>query len=69
MLNRYTIIPYTTEAVIPKTKTGPAIINILEPIPITCPSLLNSIAGATIEFANPVIGTMVPAPAYFAMLS
>lgn len=53
----------------PKTKTGPAIINILEPIPIIWPSLLNSIAGETIEFANPVIGTNVPAPAIFAMLS
>ena len=37
--------------------------------PVTKPSLLNSSAGETIEFANPVIGTSVPAPAYFAMLS
>lgn len=58
-----------TDEVIPKTKTGPAIVNILAPIPITCPSLLNSIAGATMELENPVIGTSVPAPAYFAILS
>ena len=41
--------------------------NIFAPIPKTCPSLLNSIAGAVIEFENPVIGTIVPAPAYFAI--
>jgi hypothetical protein len=42
--------------------TGPAIVNILQPIPNTCPSFLNSIAGATTELANPVIGTNAPAP-------
>lgn len=42
--------------------------NILAPIPKICPSLLNSIAGAVIEFENPVIGTIVPAPACFAIL-
>ena len=42
-------------------------INILAPIPKTCPSLLNSIAGAVMELENPVIGTIVPAPACFAI--
>ena len=40
--------------------------NILHPIPNTCPSDLYSTAGAATELANPVIGTNVPAPAYFA---
>lgn len=43
--------------------TGPAMLNILEAAPNTNPSLLNSIAGETIEFAKPVIGTTEPAPA------
>ena len=43
--------------------------NIFAPIPVTWPSLLNSIAGATMEFAKPVIGTSVPAPACLAILS
>ena len=41
--------------------------NILAPIPKICPSLLNSIAGAVIEFEKPVIGTIVPAPACLAI--
>ena len=49
--------------------TGPAILNIFAPVPIILPSVLNSIAGDTTEFAKPVIGTMVPAPANFAILS
>ena len=53
---------------IPKTRTGPATVNIFPPTPITYPSLLYSIAGATIEFANPVIGTKEPAPANFPIL-
>ena len=53
----------------PYTSTGPAITNIFAPKPSIKPSLLNSIAGDTIEFAKPVIGTSVPAPACFAMLS
>lgn len=53
----------------PYTNTGPAITNILTPKPRTKPSLLNSIAGEAIEFAKPVIGTSVPAPPIFAMLS
>ena len=51
------------ELVIPYTKTGPATLNILLPRPSIKPSLLNSIAGATILFANPVIGIVEPAPA------
>ena len=42
--------------------------NIFAPIPKTWPSLLNSIAGAVIEFEKPVIGTIVPAPACFAIV-
>ena len=42
--------------------------NILLPTPIIYPSDLYSIAGATIEFANPVIGTNEPAPAIFPIL-
>ena len=53
---------------IPYSITGPAIVNILQPIPNICPSFLNSIAGDATEFANPVIGTKTPAPAYFAIL-
>lgn len=67
------IIKYTnparTDAVIPYTNTGPAITNIFEARPRTKPSLLNSIAGETIAFENPVIGTIVPAPANFAIRS
>ena len=33
------------------------------------PSLLNSIAGETMAFAKPVMGTIVPAPACFASFS
>ena len=46
----------------PKTITGPATENIFAHKPSTMPSLLCSIAGLTIEFANPVIGMMLPAP-------
>ena len=62
------IIPTITEADIPKTKTGPATVNIFPPTPITYPSDLNSIAGETIELAKPVIGTSEPAPANFPIL-
>ena len=62
-------MPYMTDAVIPKTITGPAIMNIFALMPVMMPSLLNSSAGAATEFANPVIGTSVPAPENFAMLS
>ena len=47
----------------PYNITGPAIVKILQPIPNTCPSFLNSIAADAIALANPVIGTKVPAPA------
>jgi len=50
------------------TSTGPAIVNIFAPTPIIYPSDLNSIAGDTIEFAKPVIGTRDPAPANFPIL-
>lgn len=53
----------------PYTNTGPAIRNILAPTPKIKPSFLNSIAGETIEFAKPVIGTKLPAPAKAANLS
>ena len=56
------------EAEIPNTKTGPATVNIFPPTPITYPSDLYSIAGETIEFAKPVIGTKDPAPANFPIL-
>ena len=36
---------------------------------MTKPSALNSIAGETTAFAKPVIGTIVPAPAIFAISS
>ena len=52
----------------PYTKTGPATVNILLPTPITYPSDLYSIAGETIELANPVIGTSDPAPANLPIL-
>lgn len=64
---RYTI-PTKIEADIPYTSTGPATVNIFAPTPITYPSDLYSIAGDTIEFANPVIGTRVPPPANFPIL-
>ena len=53
---------------IPYTKTGPATVNIFAPTPIMNPSDLYSIAGDTIEFAKPVIGIIVPAPAIFPIL-
>ena len=52
----------------PYTSTGPATVNILEPTPKIYPSDLYSIAGATIELANPVIGIKEPAPANFPIL-
>ena len=53
----------------PKTRTGPAMVNIFAAMPVTKPSLLKSMAGETMELANPVTGTSVPAPAYFASRS
>lgn len=57
-----------TEEVIPYTRTGPATLNMFAPIPKTNPSGLNSMAGETIEFENPVIGIVEPAPATFPIL-
>ena len=57
-----------TDAQMPKTSTGPATVNILPPTPMMYPSDLYSIAGETIEFANPVIGISEPAPANFPIL-
>ena len=61
-------MPIITELDIPYTNTGPATVNIFAPTPITYPSDLYSIAGETIEFANPVIGIKEPAPANFPIL-
>ena len=47
--------------------TGPAIVNILAPVPKTAPSAFDSSAGETTAFAKPVIGTKVPAPPNFAI--
>ena len=59
------MIPTITEAEIPNTKTGPATVNIFPPTPITYPSDLYSIAGETIELANPVIGIKEPSSSKF----
>lgn len=56
------------EADIPNTSTGPATVNIFAPTPITYPSDLYSMAGETIELANPVIGTSEPSPCKFSYL-
>ena len=61
------ITPYTTLASVPKTMTGPATTNIFDAMPVMSPSLLKSMAGETTEFAKPVMGTSVPAPAKRAM--
>ena len=66
-INRYTI-PAIIDAKIPNSITGPAIEKIFAPTPSTNPSGFDSIAGETTEFANPVIGTIVPAPANLASL-
>lgn len=50
-------------AQVPKTMTGPAIMNILAAVPVMKPSLLNSRAGETTAFAKPVMGTRVPGSA------
>ena len=62
------ISPTITEVDIPYTSTGPATLNILAPSPSTWPSALYSIAGDTIEFEKPVIGTAEPAPQYFPII-
>lgn len=60
--------PKSQEEKIPYKITGPHMVKIWVPMPNTCPSFLNSMAGAATELANPVIGTRVPAPPYFAIL-
>ena len=65
VLNIRYISPTKIDEDIPYTRTGPATVNIFAPTPIIYPSDLYSIAGDTIELANPVIGTIVPAPANF----
>ena len=40
-------------------------VNILHPMPKTCPSALYSMAEAATELANPVIGTRPPATSEF----
>ena len=62
-------MPYSTPLAMPKRSTGPATVKIFAPTPSIRPSDFVSIAGETTEFANPVTGTKVPAPAYFAILS
>ena len=58
-----------TDALMPYTSTGPAMANILAPMPRISPSLLNSSAGETMALAKPVMGTRVPAPAWRAIWS
>ena len=43
-------------------------IKIFAPSPVTKPSVLNSMAGETTEFAKPVIGIKEPAPANLPIL-
>ena len=57
------------EATIPYTRTDPASLNILDPIPYIGPSLLPSIAAEVKALENPVIGIKLPAPAIDANLS
>ena len=59
------IIPKIQLANTPNKMTGPAIVKILQPIPNTCPSALYSMAGATTELANPVIGKRDPAQHHY----
>lgn len=67
-MNKYTIPTKMLETT-PQTITGPAIVNIFTHIPKIMPSRLYSIALEQMLFAKPVIGTIVPAPANFAMSS
>ncbi len=62
-------MPYITDATVPYSITGPAIVNILEPTPKINPSDLFSMAHDTTALANPVIGTRVPAPPCLAIFS
>ena len=62
------ISPNAQLAKIPYRITGPAMVNILQPIPNTCPSFWYSTAGAVTELAKPVMGTKAPAPPHLAIL-
>jgi hypothetical protein len=62
--NNTLIRPINTDTANPNTRVGPATLNILAPTPKIYPSLLNSMAEATMALANPVIGTIVPAPVF-----
>ena len=53
--------PYTTAASVPYTMTGPAMRNILAPVPGTRPSALNSMAALTTALAKAGAGSLVPA--------
>ena len=57
-------MPTSTDALTPQTSTGPAIVNSFAPMPSTMPSRRYSMAGDTMAFAKPEIGTNAPAPAY-----
>ena len=61
------MIPAAAEVSMPYTITGPAIENSFTPTPRINPSVFDSMAGDDIAFANPVIGTRVPAPPCFAI--
>ena len=61
--------PTTAPDRTPKTMIGPATTNIFAAIPVTIPSALNSSAGEATLLANPVMGTMDPAPATLPMRS
>ena len=60
-----TAVPEST----PYTMIGPATVNIFAARPVMRPSVLNSSAGEQTLLANPVMGTMEPAPAAFPNLS
>lgn len=62
MPSTHSTAPYTTAASVPYTITGPAMVNILAPVPSTRPSALNSMAALTTALAKPVMGTSDPAP-------
>ena len=61
--------PTAVPARTPYTMMGPATTNIFAAVPQTQPSVLNSTAGDATELAKPVMGTMLPAPAFFPMRS
>ena len=53
----------------PYTIMAPATVNIFAAVPYMSPSVLNSSAGDATELANPVMGTIDPAPAWRPILS